>query len=72
MDFYRHLAQGRLSEVLGPSTVEVDRYVRLIGLPRAIDEHMKNVRQDDLDVMINYAAGVNKVRENIIVYPAEF
>ena len=72
MDFYRHMAQGRLSEVLGPDTVVIDRYIRLIGLPRAIDEHMKHAKQDDLDVMINYAAGVNKIVENMVVYPPEF
>ena len=43
-----------------------------MGLPRAIEEHTKNLRQDDLDALKNYAAGVNKVRDNIVAYPREF
>ena len=72
LDFYRRLAQGRLSEVFGPETVAVDKYVRLIGLPRAIEEHMKHIKQADIDLTSNYAAGINKVVDNIVVYPPEF
>ena len=61
-----------MSEVLGPVTLSVDRYIRIMGLPRAIEEHTKNLRQDDLDAAKNYAAGVNKVRDNIVAYPKEF
>ena len=72
LDFYRRLAQGRLSEVLGPLTISVDKYMRIMGLPRAIEEHTRNLQQDDLDALVNYAAGVNKVKESIVVYPREF
>ena len=72
LDFYRRLSQGRLSEILGPETVMIDRYVRLMGLPRAIEAWMQTIETKDLDLLNNYAAGVNKVKENMVVYPPEF
>ena len=58
--------------MLGPDTVIIDRFIRLIGLTRATDEYMKNIKQEDSDMLENYAAGINKVVENIKVYPPEF
>ena len=72
MQFYRHLAQGRLSEIFGAETIPIDTFIRTIGIPRAIEANMKSIDQDDLDAFENYAAGINKVVENIVVYPPEF
>lgn len=33
---------------------------------------MKNIDKVDLILLENYAAGINKVVENIVVYPREF
>lgn len=35
MHFYKFLCQGRLSEIIGSGGVEIDKYVRTIGFPRA-------------------------------------
>jgi acyl-homoserine lactone acylase PvdQ len=35
MHFYRMLVRGRLAELVGPSGVSIDKYLRTIGLPRA-------------------------------------
>lgn len=33
---------------------------------------METIGQDDLDTYTNYAAGINKVVDNIVTYPPEF
>ena len=58
--------------MVGPDTIPIDTFVRLIGLPRAADEHMKHIGSKEAMVLENYAAGINKVAENIVVYPTEF
>ncbi len=35
MDFYRRVGAGRLSEVLGPTPLDTDRFVRTVGWRRA-------------------------------------
>ena len=49
LNFYKHLAQGRLSEILGPDCIEIDRYIRMLGVPRATKEHMKKISEEDLN-----------------------
>ena len=58
--------------MLGSEPVAVDRLIRLIGLPRAAEEHMKHIKPEERVVLENYSAGINKVVENIVVYPTEF
>lgn len=50
----------------------IDKYVRQIGLNRATDAAVKSLSADERVALQNYAAGVNKVVENIAVYPLEF
>jgi len=71
LNFYRALSQGRLSEMLGPDPIPVDKAIRLMGLPRAVEEHFQNIREDERVNLLNYAAGINKVAENLAVYPLE-
>ena len=72
LQFYRHLAQGRMSEIFGAETVIIDKFIRTIGLTRGLEAYMETISQEDLDTFSNYAAGINKVVENIVVYPPEF
>ena len=40
MDFWRHQAVGRLSELLGGSTVDIDKYLQTLGWERvALEEY---------------------------------
>jgi penicillin amidase len=41
LQFYRALAKGRLSEILGAEALTIDKHIRTIGLPYRTDEHMK-------------------------------
>ena len=58
--------------MLGPDCIPVDRLVRTIGLPRMTAEHMKHMIPEEQVALENYAAGINKVAENMVVYPPEF
>ena len=58
--------------MLGPDPLGVDRFIRLVGVPRATDAHIKAIAPEEEVLLENYAAGVNKVVESMVVYPPEF
>jgi penicillin amidase len=59
MEFNRRIGYGTLSAVLGPSTVDLDRYVRLMGLRRAAEQELQSLDADSRTILEAYAAGVN-------------
>jgi hypothetical protein len=46
--------------------------VRMLGILRSTEAHIENMSLADKVSMENYAAGINKVAEHLIVYPPEF
>ncbi len=59
MDALRRLAAGELSEVLGPSTLELDREARRLRLRRAAEQDARTLNDGDRAMMSAYARGVN-------------
>ena len=59
MDFRRHVAAGRLSELYGPSQVETDAYVRTLGWRRVAEEELALLAPSTRRALDAYAAGVN-------------
>jgi penicillin amidase len=59
MDFMRRLGAGRLSEVMGQSTVEVDRMMRTLGFYRLAEESQAHLNPETMASVEAYAAGVN-------------
>jgi penicillin G amidase len=59
MDFRRHLAAGRLSELYGPSQVEADSYIRTLGWRRVADEELALLSASTRRYLDAYASGVN-------------
>jgi penicillin G amidase len=59
MDVLRRLAAGELSEVLGASTIELDREARGIRMRRVAEQHARALAAADRAVMAAYARGVN-------------
>ncbi len=59
MDFMRRLGAGRLSEVMGQSTVEVDRMMRTLGFYRLAEESQAHLNPETMASIEAYAAGVN-------------
>lgn len=63
MDLLRRAAQGRLSEVLGPFTVDVDKEFRTLNFRRAAERDAANLEGEPKLVMDAYARGVNRFIE---------
>jgi len=59
MELQRRLGSGRLSEILGEPTLEVDRFVRTVGLNRAAEDEVRSLPAETLHALDAYAAGVN-------------
>lgn len=76
MDFQTRFASGRLSEVVGPKAIELDRYQRRMGMTYGA-ENMVRVMMKDPEIketMEAYAAGINAYINSLKPgdYPIEF
>jgi len=59
MEQQRRMAQGRLSEVVGSSTLAFDRFMRTLGLYRAAEASVATLSPETARALEAYAAGVN-------------
>ncbi|MGZ8995246.1 MAG: penicillin acylase family protein [Rhodospirillales bacterium] len=73
MEGMRRLASGRLSEVLGARTVEIDRTMRTLGFQRLAEAQYASSSAEVRRVLDAYAAGVNLwLAEHRGALPPEF
>lgn len=73
MEVNRRLAQGRLSEVFGASTLDTDRFMRTLGVHRAAVANFHNLDNETQAVFRAYADGVNAyLRQRSGPLPPEF
>jgi len=59
MEMNRRIAAGRLSEILGSSALDTDRFLRTIGIRRAAERIYAGFDEENRAVADAYAAGVN-------------
>jgi penicillin amidase len=59
MEFWRRIGTGRLSEILGESGLETDKFVRTIGWHRTAEEEIELMDPDVRSVFEAYVEGVN-------------
>lgn len=59
MEFWRRLGSGRLAEILGPSALPTDRFVRTIGWHRAAAQDWEQLDSETRTALEAYAEGVN-------------
>jgi penicillin amidase len=59
MDFMRRLGAGRLSEVVGPAALKIDRFMRRLGLYRVAQANYEHLPPEAQRLFQTYAAGVN-------------
>ena len=59
MDFNRRLVAGRLSEVIGPDALPVDRWMRTLGMRRVAEQEVSLLSTDTRSALDAYAAGVS-------------
>lgn len=65
MELSRRQASGQLSEVIGESMVEQDKYFRTLGLRRAAEKSLEIYDEESLNVLQAYADGVNAYIEQM-------
>jgi penicillin G amidase len=51
LEFSRRLGSGRLSEILGPDTLGLDRFTRIVGLRRAAERDWERMNGEDRAAM---------------------
>ncbi len=73
MDLLRRVARGQLSEILGPSTVAIDKDFRTLGFARAAERDVTLLDAETRRLMEAYARGVNKfIEQHQKSLPLEF
>ncbi len=73
MDLMRRLGAGRLSELMGPSALGTDRYMRTLGLYRVAEANAGHLSRPARALFEAYAAGVNAViADPGLTRPVEF
>ncbi len=56
---FRLMAQGRLSEMAGPPMLDLDIYMRTLGLARTADIMLKGISPQNMALLERYCSGVN-------------
>jgi penicillin amidase len=59
MEFQRRTGQGRVSEILGPRTLTLDRFMRTLGIHRCAPRVWESLPGETREIISAYAAGVN-------------
>jgi penicillin amidase len=73
MEITRRVAKGRLSEIFGDQTVEVDKLFRTIGLDSLAQYQYKHLSQESQLWLTEYARGINAfLRQTKNNLPLEF
>lgn len=73
MEFWRHIGTGRLSEMLGRTTLNQDRFIRTLGWNRAAQQDLERLGPEERGILEAYAAGVNAyLEQNRGRLPLEF
>jgi penicillin amidase len=72
MEMSRRIGSGRLAEILGPSALEADRFMRTLGLRHVAAENLRRYDAETRRVLEAYAAGVNAFLTSGPVLPPEF
>ncbi len=72
IDLMRRHATGRLSEIVGKIAVEADKQQRVIGFYRVTKAIVANLSDEQREVLVAYADGVNAFIRQMDTAPFEF
>ena len=72
MDTMRRVASGRLAELVGPSAVRSDRFMRRIGLAPIASRDLEATSERDAALVHAYARGVNAGIADLPALPPEY
>lgn len=71
MELFRRVSQGRISEVAGPFTTDIDEAIRAIDLDRAVDDIEVALPRETRAWITAYVAGINAYRTRLATRPAD-
>ncbi len=72
LDYYRRRAYGRLSEVLGPSSLESDRAARIVGFGGTAERLVDRLPEETLGLLDAFSGGINTALDRAEPLPVEF
>jgi penicillin amidase len=72
MEVTRRVATGRISELIGTDGVNIDRFVRRVGLQRVAREEELRLAPEARRMLKAYAAGVNGIAQSGRALPLEY
>jgi len=72
MTLLRRLAAGKLSEIFGKSTFDMDLFQRKIGFARKAANDVHDLSADDLTLLQSYCNGINAWIHSKKILPPEF
>lgn len=72
MEMFRHVAEGRLSELFGERTLEADRFLRTLGLAEAAAAAEPGLDAEVRALLAAYVEGVNAGIASLRRLPPEF
>jgi len=73
MDILRRTASGRLSEIFGSETIEIDKFFKSLSLNNVASKSLKLLDKPTMNALAMYSAGINKfIGQDKNIYPFEF
>ena len=72
MELMRRVAQGRLSELLGPFGIRLDRVLRTLDFPRAVPAIAASLPAETRAWLEGFVAGINHAIQHLPQTPPEF
>jgi len=72
MEVMRRVSQGRLSEVIGPFGIEIDRALRVIGFGRPVAGIMRALPDETMRWLTAFLSGINYAIDRVPQPPPEF
>ena len=72
MDLLRRRASGRLSEIVGDIAIKTDKRQRVIGFHRVTQAIVANLSNEQREILVAYADGVNAYIRQMDTAPFEF
>lgn len=73
LEFYRHVAEGRISELIGEAGVQIDEFIRKLNMRPAVYQIWKSMSPRMKRYLIAYAGGVSCYMSNPVDgLPKEF
>jgi penicillin amidase len=64
LEMNRRIASGRMAEILGPEAINVDRFLRTIGVRRNAEKTLPNLSPETRTLLEAYAKGINAYLAN--------